>query len=225
MSIEAEWGVDLDPARSRASLADRAYLALRDRLIMLDIAPGEPIHDDEVAASLGMGRTPVREALKRLEGDRLVECYPRRGTFASGLDLADLTDICEIRIHLEPVAARRAATNAHRTTRDELTALARQVMRESEAADPSRFIHADLATSRAIYRAAGNRHLEDTLVRYANLTTRIACQFADRLSARDLSIPSLPSLLHSIASGDADAAAQLALARVRRFERAVSDAI
>ena len=61
---------DLDPAA--ASLADRAYVAIRDQLLMLDIRPNEPIDDDTLARDLGVGRTPVREALKRLEGDRLV---------------------------------------------------------------------------------------------------------------------------------------------------------
>ena len=55
-----------------ASLADRAYVAIRDQLIMLDIRPNEPIDDDALARSLRVGRTPVREALKRLEVDRLV---------------------------------------------------------------------------------------------------------------------------------------------------------
>src|SRR5262245_36349194 len=62
-----------------ASLADKAYLAIRDQLIMLDIQPGEPIDDEFLAKSLGMGRTPVREALKRLASDRLVVSYSRRG--------------------------------------------------------------------------------------------------------------------------------------------------
>jgi hypothetical protein len=95
-----------------ASLADRAYLAIRDQLIMLDIQPGEPIDDDQLAKSLGVGRTPVREALKRLEGDRLVVSYPRRGTFATGMDIADLAHVSEIRVQLEPLAARRAAERA-----------------------------------------------------------------------------------------------------------------
>jgi DNA-binding GntR family transcriptional regulator len=68
--------LDLDSAP--ASLADKAYIAIRDQLIMLVIRPSEPIDDDVLAKSLGMGRTPVREALKRLEGDRLVVSYPRR---------------------------------------------------------------------------------------------------------------------------------------------------
>src|SRR3712207_7969737 len=61
----------LDLDQSAASLADKAYVAIRDQLIMLDIRPNEPIDDDELARALGVGRTPVREALKRLEGDRL----------------------------------------------------------------------------------------------------------------------------------------------------------
>ena len=75
--------------RPPSSLADRAYLALRDRLTTLQIKPGEPIDDGRVASELEVGRTPVREALKRLEDDRLVISYPRRGTFATGVEITD----------------------------------------------------------------------------------------------------------------------------------------
>ena len=61
------------------SMADRAYAAITDQLIMLEIRPNDPIDDGALAQELGIGRTPVREALKRLEGDRLVVAYPRRG--------------------------------------------------------------------------------------------------------------------------------------------------
>src|SRR5262249_59355673 len=74
--------LDLDSAAA-TSLADKAYVAIRDRLIMLDIRPGEPIDDSELARELGVGRTPVREALKRLEGDRLGVSYPPRGRGAT----------------------------------------------------------------------------------------------------------------------------------------------
>ena len=92
---------------------------------MLDIRPDEPIDDDQLAKELGIGRTPVREALKRLEGDRLVVSYPRRGTFATGVDIADLAHFSEIRVQLEPLAARRAAERASRATRAELDELGR----------------------------------------------------------------------------------------------------
>src|SRR5215217_2956221 len=118
--------LDLDSSAA-TSLADKAYVAIRDRLIMLAIPPGDPIDDDALAQDLGVGRTPVREALKRLEGDRLVVSYPRRGTFAIGMDISDLAHISEIRVQLEPLAARRAAERAPRATRAELDELASRV--------------------------------------------------------------------------------------------------
>src|SRR3712207_57107 len=111
--------LDLDQSVA-TSLADKAYVAIRDRLIMLDIRPGDPIDDDGLAKDLGVGRTPVREALKRLEGDRLVVSYPRRGTFATGMDISDLAHISDIRAQLEPLAARRAAERTVRTRHAEL---------------------------------------------------------------------------------------------------------
>ncbi|MFJ4229970.1 GntR family transcriptional regulator, partial [Paenarthrobacter nicotinovorans] len=94
---------------TRKSLADVAYERLRDRLLMLDIKPGDILNDDQLAKELEVGRTPVREALKRLELDRLVITYPRRGTFATRVEVTDLAFISEIRAQLEPLAAARAA--------------------------------------------------------------------------------------------------------------------
>src|SRR5919205_2124646 len=116
---------DLEPAA--ASLADRAYVAIRDQLLMLDIRPSDPIDDDALARDLGVGRTPVREALKRLEGDRLVVSFPRRGTFATGMDISDLAHISEVRVQLEPLAARRAAERAPRAVQVELEELAAHI--------------------------------------------------------------------------------------------------
>src|SRR5688572_5909610 len=82
------------------SLAERAYRDIRDRLVMLDIRPGAPINDDLLARSLGAGRTPVLEALKRLEYERLVVAFPRRGTFATEVNITDLAHISEVRQQL-----------------------------------------------------------------------------------------------------------------------------
>jgi DNA-binding GntR family transcriptional regulator len=211
---------DLDPAA--ASLADRAYVAIRDQLIMLDIRPNEPIDDDELARDLGVGRTPVREALKRLEGDRLVVSFPRRGTFATGVDITDLAHISEIRVQLEPLAARRAAERSVRAVRDELGALAGTIEALDVAAlDRTELMRWDLTVHRAFYRAAGNPHLEDALVRYDNLATRIFCLFLDRLSTVDAHVAEHVDLLRAIAAGEADRAEQLARDHVTGFETAI----
>jgi DNA-binding GntR family transcriptional regulator len=204
------------------SLADRAYVAIRDRLIMLDIRPGDPIDDDELAKDLGVGRTPVREALKRLEVDRLVVSYPRRGTFATGMDISDLAHISEIRAQLEPLAARRAAERASRSGHAELDELATRIERlEVTGIDRAELMRWDLAVHRAIYRAAGNPHLEDVLIRYDNLATRIFCLFLDRLPTVDAHVGEHVELLRAIAAGDADRADALAREHVLGFERAI----
>jgi DNA-binding GntR family transcriptional regulator len=205
------------------SLADQAYLAIRDQLIMLVIQPGEPIDEERLSKTLGLGRTPIREALKRLEGDRLVVAFPRRGTFATGMDITDLAHISEIRVQLEPLAARRAAETASRSTRTELDELASRVgaldIGHTDRTDVMRW---DLTVHRAIYRAANNPHLEDALIRYANLATRIHCMFLDRLSATDLHVVTEHvALLRAIAAGEADHAEHLAREHVQGFERAI----
>ena len=213
--------LDLDSAAA-TSLADKAYVAIRDRLIMLGIRPGEPIDDGELARELGVGRTPVREALKRLEGDRLVVSFPRRGTFATGMDIADLAHISDIRAQLEPLAARRAAERASRPTRAELGELASRIKElDVIQADGTDLMRWDLTVHRAIYRAAGNPHLEDVLVRYGNLATRIFCLFLDRLPNVDEHVGEHVALLCAIAEGDADRADGLAREHVLGFERAI----
>ncbi|SNS77351.1 DNA-binding transcriptional regulator, GntR family [Geodermatophilus pulveris] len=213
--------LDLDQSGA-TSLADRAYVAIRDRLIMLDIRPGDPLDDDELAGDLGVGRTPVREALKRLEGDRLVVSYPRRGTFATGMDIADLAHISEIRVQLEPLAARRAAERAARTGRADLEELATRIEDLDVAStDRTELMRWDLAVHRAIYRAAGNPHLEDVLIRYDNLATRIFCLFLDRLPTVDEHVGEHAALLRAIAARDADRADDLAREHVVGFEQAI----
>ena len=113
--------------RSSGSLADQAYHQLRDQLVLLDIPPGAPIIEGRLSAQLGIGRTPIREGLKKLESDRLVVSYPRRGTFATQVDITDLADISELRQVLEPLAARRSASRARPEVRAALASTADRI--------------------------------------------------------------------------------------------------
>ena len=218
VGIEALDDIDLDAM----SFADRAYLLIRDKLIMLDIRPNAAIVESDLAAQLTLGRTPVREALKRLEADRLVVSFPRRGTFATGVDVADLRHISQIRVNLEPVAAGAAAENASAAVRTDLLELADRTD-GLDVANIGRheLMRWDLRAHRAIYRATGNPHLEDVLVRYDNLATRIFCLFLDRLPTVARHVGEHTALLRTIASGDADAAAEIARDHVIGFEKAI----
>jgi DNA-binding GntR family transcriptional regulator len=211
-----------DAEQGYVSLAEQAYRALRDRLILLEIPPGAPINEGQLAAELGIGRTPVREGLKKLELEHLVVSYPRRGTFATQVDITDLADISEVRQVLEPLAARRAARLARPQVRAELEAAARQIASmEREPADTRSLMELDLSVHRLIYRAAENPHMTETLVRLDNLATRIWCLVLDRLPSAFEHVREHAALLEAIVDRDADRAAELASDHVRHFEQAI----
>lgn len=218
MSVDAS-----EPAAQHyVTMAERAYQELRDRLVMLDIAPGAPINEQAVAAELGVGRTPVRESLKLLELDHLVVSYPRRGTFATQVDITDLAAASEMRVVLEPLAARRAALTARPERRAALSAKADQIEAMDAAHVGNRaLMEYDITVHRLIYAATGNAHLEETLVRLDNLATRIWCLVLDRLPEISEHIREHIDLLRAIAAGDADRAADLARQHTTHFEASI----
>ncbi|WP_417235633.1 GntR family transcriptional regulator [Arthrobacter sp.] len=208
-------------AAGQVSLAERAYLQLRDQLIMLDIAPGDPIIEGLLAAELGIGRTPIREALKRLETDHLVVSYPRRGTFATIVDITELAAISEMRQLLEPLAARKAALHAPDHLRGQLARTAAEIAGLDADRGRKTLMEYDLEVHRSIYRAAENHHLEETLVRLDNLATRIWCLVLDRLPGVVEHIREHVELLEAIVDADADRAERLAAEHVAHFEASV----
>jgi DNA-binding GntR family transcriptional regulator len=203
------------------SMTEQAYSVLRDRLVMLEIKPGEPINEERLRTELGVGRTPIREALKRLEQERLVVAYPRRGTFATDVNISDLTHISEVRRTLEPLAASAAALRATTDDRTALTALRSELETSPRPGDNIALLRDDVGVHRAIYRCVHNPFLEDTLVSYDNLATRIWCVFLPRLSGMAGHVDEHVPLLTAIVEGDGEKAAELALQHVTGFELAI----
>lgn len=222
-----EAGVSPAPLRQDdESFADFAYRMLCDELIVLDIKPGEPLNDEAISRRLGVGRTPIREAMKRLESDHLVVAYPRRGTFAAGVDIKDLAEISEIRQLLEPAAAARAARNASPQLREELRDFAGEVARLLPRMQSQQdLMRLDMRVHRMIYRATGSRHLEDILVRYDNLATRIWSLVLEKLPPVSEHIAQHIELLECIAAGDSEAAARLTTRHVTDFENLIRAAL
>jgi len=204
------------------SLADQAYRAIRDQLVRLEIRPGAPINEDHLSASLRLGRTPVREALKRLELERLVVAYPRRGTFATDVNVTDLAHLFEVRQLLEPAAAASAARHATAADRATFSALIEDLESGSRLHEPpGGLMDLDMRVHRAVYAATHNPYLEDTLVRYDSLATRIWCLFLDRLTGMAGHVGEHGPLLRAVIAADTDKAAELARRHVTEFEAAI----
>src|SRR5215210_4460066 len=121
-----------------ALIAERAYLELRDRIVTLRLAPGTAVREDELMAELGIGRTPLREAVKRLALERFVAVQPRRGTYVTEVDAAEIIHITEVRAELEgyaaELAARRMDAAALRAAESLLDQIERLGRRDDQAA-------------------------------------------------------------------------------------------
>jgi DNA-binding GntR family transcriptional regulator len=197
-------------------LADRAYAALRDRIVELRIAPGAPINEDELGRELDMGRTPVREAIKRLALENLVTVFPRRGTFASEINITDLAHISDVRQQLEGHAAYRAAQRLTTARRQELDGLLERIANPADAPrDELMALDADI--HRFVHRASANPYLEETLGRYFNLSLRIWYLVLDRLPHLTERVREHRPLLEAVREGDADRARAIAAEHVGTF--------
>ena len=199
-----------------SSLADKAYHAIRGLIVSLELAPGSVIDERGLVERLGIGRTPVREALRRLAQERLVEVYPRRGMFVTGVDVRQLARLSEVREVLEPEAARLAAERATETDRAGLSALLEEL-----DAGGSELIDLDERIHRAVYHAAHNDLLEATLEQYYVLALRIWSIALDRAHELEEAVEEHRALLEAIGDGDGERAAETMRAHVQNFEQAM----
>jgi len=206
---------------SRGLLADRAYRELRDRLVTLHIAPGAPIDEDLIGRELEMGRTPVREAIKRLALENLVTVFPRRGTFASEINITDLAHISDVRAQLESHAAYRAAERITDAQREELTGLLDELQASRGTDDVESLMELDARVHRFIYRCAANPFLEETLGRYFNLSLRIWYLVIDRLPHLFARVHEHQDVLLAISAGEAESARDILAAHIATFEREI----
>ena len=198
------------------SLADKAYHEIRLLIVSLELAPGAVIDERELIERLEIGRTPIREALRRLAHERLVEVYPRRGMFVTGVDVRELARLSEVREVLEPEAARLAAERATEADRAALAAL----LDELEAGG-SELMNLDERIHRAVYRAAHNQLLEATLEQYYVLALRIWSIALDRAHELEEAVEAHRALLQAIQAGDGERAADTMRAHVQNFEQSM----
>jgi DNA-binding GntR family transcriptional regulator len=164
-----------------------------------------------------MGRTPVREALRRLALEGLIVVYPRRGTFASSVNITSLSDITDVRAQLEPHAAERAARLADDDDRREVDEL--MALLADGTSSQTSLIELDARVHRFVHRCSRNPYLARDLDRYLNMSIRIWYVTFDRLPPMQDPVHEHRELLEAIAAADATTARAIALEHVLAFER------
>jgi len=204
------------------SLSQQAYYLLRDRIVTLRLPPGTLVNERDLMAEFGLGRTPIREALRRLADDDLVEVFPRRGIYVGPIDVGDLGAISEVRVELEGFGARLAARRATTADHADIDALLGELAADDHArADEHHLIHLDQRIHRLVYRAARNPLLEASLDRYYVLALRLWFLALDRVRHLDDAVHEHEQLLQAIATGDEATAEGTAREHVAGFERQI----
>ena len=138
-------------------LADQAHDAIETQIATLKLRPGAPIVEAEVIESVGLGRTPTREALMRLVAAGLIVQLPRRGMLVSEIRLDEQLDLLEARRALECVIAGAAARRATPPQREAMLACAQRMADAAQADDLDAYMAADQALDRQIHAASRNR--------------------------------------------------------------------
>jgi DNA-binding GntR family transcriptional regulator len=150
--------------------SEAAYMRIRRRILDGRLAPGSSIDQEEIAAELGLSTTPVREALRRLESERLVVGRAHRDTIVAPLPMEVVENVYQVRQAMDPLAASLAATNASDRQRADMLA----VLESGEPGidDAAARVHYNRSVHRGIYSACGNEILVELLDSMWDVTDR-----------------------------------------------------
>jgi DNA-binding GntR family transcriptional regulator len=140
-------------------LRNDAYEALREAILVGRLRPGERVVEAEIARQMGISRGPIREALRQLEQEHLVEYHPRRGVVVAQLTREAVQDTYVVRAELDGFAARLSAVRITDEQLGQLDGLIAAMRRQAAAGDSARLLHTDVEFHRCICTVAGNRVL------------------------------------------------------------------
>ncbi|MBS3783003.1 MAG: GntR family transcriptional regulator [Anaerolineae bacterium] len=194
----------------------RAYDLIWEKITTLELAPGAPLNEQELAEEFGMGTVPVREALKWLAHENLVEVTERHGIYVADVNVDDLQQLSEMRLSLESLSARLAAERVEPDDLVVLEALRRE--QETLTAEELRdLFDLDHKFHQAVAKAAHNKYLAQTLDRLFGLSRRLWYLVLPHLETLSSSVEMHVALTEAIESGDADRAEAIMYEHVKEF--------
>ncbi|MCW3473991.1 GntR family transcriptional regulator [Limobrevibacterium gyesilva] len=192
-----------------SSLSDQAVEALREEILSCRLPPGAAVSETLMTERLTMGRAPVRAALARLADEGLVQAVPRRGWMVSLVTVRDIHEVFDLRLILEPEAARRAAGKGDPARLRQLDAVCQQGHRPDDPDSALRFLCANRAFHVTVAELAGNQRLARQVGRLLDESTRMLVL---GLSQRDRSgemAHEHRALIAALAEGDGPRAAAI----------------
>ncbi len=201
--------------------ANKAYRQIKENILMLEMTPGSIIRESALMEELGLGRTPIREALKQLQTENLVVIASRRGAFVADITVTDLQQIYEVRIELEALCARLATQRIRPEQLAEMKEVIAQCQTERQNADRTQLMVLDRRFHHALARAAANKFLYKELALFYNFSLRIWNLAISRVQIESIDLKSHIDLVAAIEAKDALQAEKMMRRHIQHFHDTV----
>lgn len=160
-------------------LREIVYEELKRQIMVGEIAPGTRMMEVELADEMGVSRTPVREAIRKLEKEGLVSIEPRRGAYASDISIKDMVDVLEVRQDLEGMAAALASLRITEEEKEDLEKIVQEYTDAVESGNISEIIKYDEAFHKYIVSISGNKTLVQMVSQVQDLALRFRYIYYD----------------------------------------------
>lgn len=216
-------------ARDGRSRMQQAYEAIKARIVSLQFHPGDRLDERRLEADVGLGRTPIREALFALSAEGLVEMLPKRGASVRPLMLTDIRDLFEVLLLIERFSARLAAPRITEAALRGLGAAHAEINRAIRTRDYLALTYANSRFHRLIFAASGNAYLGQMYDLLHPQSQRLAylcfsTELRNRASLREHFVQvraDHEAILHHLARHDPDALEKAVVAHVQLFRERV----
>lgn len=187
------------------TLAHRVYEIIKDRILSAELPPGTRLKDNELARTFGVSNTPIREAMRELEKDGLIETIPYRGRFVKEMSIEETREVYDVRMALEALAARLASKRITESQLEKMEKTVQEYAIAFERDDITGGLEADLAFHDLIVQASGNNTLLQIVRDLAN-RIQVLRQLDKGKMRRKQSMEDHKAILQALKEGDGEKA-------------------
>jgi len=205
-------------------LRELVFESLREAIILGRLKPGERLMEVQLAEEMGVSRTPVREAIRKLELDGFVVMVPRKGAYVAGITLKDITDVFEVRAALEAMAAGLAA---ERITDEEMDQLERSLVQISESHtgdDINAIVKGDTEFHNLIYQASRNQRLVQIITHLQEQIQRFRMTSLSQPGRTKFALDEHKKIVEAISDRNVELAQMLAREHIENAEQSLLSA-
>lgn len=199
-------------------LREIVYEELKLLILTGKISPGMRLMEEELAEDMGVSRTPIREAIRKLEKEGLITIEPRRGAYVSQISTKDMVEILEVRQNMEGLAAELAAQRMSEEDKEKLRNIAKAYEDAVAAGDMAEMIRCDTTFHHIIVEATQNKILIQMVEQLQEMVLRFRYVYYDNFKRAEQMLSEHQAIYEAIAGGNTEVARESANVHIDRLK-------